>query len=47
MKALITGASGVIGTELVKQLRQRGYRITGIDRVAGSEIRLDLACPRS
>lgn len=46
VKALVTGAAGVIGTELVKQLRQRGYEVTGVDWKAGTDVRLDLTDPR-
>lgn len=47
MRALVTGSSGVIGTELVKKLVDRGYEVVGIDRKDGhglpiTEIRRDI-----
>jgi uncharacterized protein YbjT (DUF2867 family) len=35
MRVLVVGASGVIGTHLVPQLRQRGHEVTGTSRSPG------------
>jgi 2-alkyl-3-oxoalkanoate reductase len=40
MRVLVVGASGVIGTHLVPQLRQRGHQVIGTCRAAGKAERL-------
>jgi len=40
MRVLVIGASGVIGTRLVPQLRQRGHEVTGTSRTPGKAGRL-------
>lgn len=44
MKILVTGAKGMIGSQLVKGLQEAGYDVIGVDRVAGEGIeQCDLA----
>jgi len=40
MRVLVVGASGVIGTHLVPQLRQRGHEVIGTSRSPGKAGRL-------
>ena len=44
MRVLVTGAKGMIGSQLIKGLKEAGYDVIGIDRVAGDGIvQVDLA----
>lgn len=44
MKVLVTGAKGMIGSQLVKGLLEVGYEVSGVDRAAGEGIvQCDLA----
>ena len=44
MKVLVTGAKGMIGSQLVKRLREAGHDVIGVDRAAGDDIvQVDLA----
>lgn len=41
--AVVTGSCRGIGAALVEALRQRGYRVTGVDVLEGAEVRVDLS----
>lgn len=44
MKVLVTGAKGMIGSQLVKGLKDAGYDVIGVDRASGDGIiQVDLA----
>ena len=44
MTILVTGAGGMIGTHLVKRLKDAGYEVIGVDRKPGKDIvQVDLA----
>ncbi len=44
MRILVTGAKGMIGSQLVKGLQSAGYEVVAVDRVAGDGIvQVDLA----
>ncbi|MBI4667947.1 MAG: dTDP-4-dehydrorhamnose reductase [Elusimicrobia bacterium] len=46
MRILVTGAGGMLGTDLCRQLREKGHEITATDVLAGKDgiLRLDVAC---
>lgn len=43
MRILITGAAGFLGTECVKQFRERGHAVTTTDKTGTVDLRGDLA----
>ncbi len=44
MKVLVTGAKGMIGSQVVKGLSEAGYQVIAVDRIAGEGIvQVDLA----
>ena len=43
-RALVTGASGAFGTALRARLRERGWRVAGLDRRADPEDEDVLTC---
>jgi GDP-4-dehydro-6-deoxy-D-mannose reductase len=43
MRALVTGALGFVGQFLVRELRERGWRVTTLDRRRPADIAADLA----
>ncbi|MBY6056855.1 SDR family oxidoreductase [Leisingera daeponensis] len=45
MHAVVTGTSRGIGKELVKQLRETGYEVTGTSRDHSSGVKLDVSDP--
>lgn len=47
MKVLVTGASGLLGSELCSQLKQRGLTIHGVDNLSrSSQSTINLSCDR-